>query len=145
VSLLVLPRPIRRELARAAHAAAPAEACGVLIGRRDGDDTLVVAQRPARNLSAAPRHGFTVAPADLARAVAAARRDGFAIVGFYHSHPPTPSGPAPATPSAADLAGGWDDSACVVVAPDPRHGEAATIRGFRLAAGRATEALLVDG
>jgi len=75
----------------AAHAkdAAPAECCGVLIGR-EGDvleavRTGNIADRPTR---------FEIDPKDHLAAIKSARARGLVIVGFYHSHPhsaPIPS------------------------------------------------------
>ena len=67
---------------------------------------------PAANLAADRRRAFVVAPRDLALALAAARRDGLRLLGFYHSHPR-----GPAAPSADDLRGAWRGTRCVVVAP----------------------------
>jgi len=76
----------------------PHEACGILIGEMDdsGEDRLVCDVVPVRNawdLEAAPSaaHGlhdrYSIDPADVARADKLARRQGFDIIGFFHSHP----------------------------------------------------------
>jgi proteasome lid subunit RPN8/RPN11 len=78
----------------AAHAARPAECCGVLLGVA-GDIQEAV---PAGNLSPDPNR-FQVDPKDHIDARRRARSRGLQVVGFYHSHPHRD-----AQPSAADLA-----------------------------------------
>jgi proteasome lid subunit RPN8/RPN11 len=75
-----------------AHAreAAPAECCGLLLGR---DRDIVDAVR-ARNIAADPSTRFLIEPEDHFAARRAARERGLGVVGFYHSHPrstPEPS------------------------------------------------------
>ena len=78
-----------------AHAreAAPAECCGLLVGRvRDIRQAV-----RARNL-ASGLNRFLIDPKDHLDAAREARRQGREIVGFYHSHPRSP-----AVPSETDL------------------------------------------
>ena len=77
-----------------ARAAAPAECCGVLIGR--GDE--VVEAVPTRNAADQPTR-FLIDPQDHFDAIRAARRRQLDVVGYYHSHPHSQ-----AVPSATDLA-----------------------------------------
>lgn len=77
-----------------ARAAAPAECCGVLIGR--GDE--VVEAVPTRNAADQPTR-FLIDPQDHFDAIRAARRRQLDVVGYYHSHPHSR-----AVPSATDLA-----------------------------------------
>ncbi len=96
--------PALADAIRAAAAAAiPHECCGLLEGVRDGGLTRILALHPARNLAGAAGR-FEIAPADHIAAVRAARANGHAIVGCYHSHPG-----GRAEPSAADLAGAGED------------------------------------
>lgn len=85
-------------MAAAAAAAAPREACGLVV--YDGP-------RPVRMLplpNAAPGRGrFEIAPADFFRALGAAEGRGLRVGGVYHSHPR-----GPARLSRTDLAAGWD-------------------------------------
>ncbi len=70
--------------------AAPAEACGLLLGR----DGRVERAEPAANVAADPLRRFEIDPAALVAAHRAARAGGPEIVGYYHSHPtghPVPS------------------------------------------------------
>jgi proteasome lid subunit RPN8/RPN11 len=79
-----------------AHAreAAPAECCGLLVGRSDE----IVDALPTRNIAANPLR-FVIDPKDHIDGRREARRRGLEVVGFYHSHPHSP-----AEPSEADVA-----------------------------------------
>jgi proteasome lid subunit RPN8/RPN11 len=76
----------------AAHAreAAPAECCGVLIGR---DRQIVEAVR-CRNLSDDPNR-FLIDPQDHFDVMRRARAAQLDVVGFYHSHPNSNPEPSP--------------------------------------------------
>ena len=80
-----------------AHArdAAPAECCGLLLGR---DGAVVEAVRTA-NVAEDQRSRFVIDPKDHIDHRREARRRGFDVAGFYHSHPR-----AAASPSATDRA-----------------------------------------
>lgn len=78
-----------------AAAAAPLEACGLLLGR----EGRVLEARPAANVHATPLSHFEIDPAALIAAYKAEREGKERLVGYYHSHP---SGPA--EPSATDRA-----------------------------------------
>jgi proteasome lid subunit RPN8/RPN11 len=80
-----------------AHAleTAPAECCGLLLGR---SDEILEAIR-ARNVADDRTTRFRVDPADHFAARRAARARGLELTGFYHSHPGTA-----AEPSARDVA-----------------------------------------
>ena len=78
-----------------AHAreAAPAECCGLLLGR---DGAVVEAVR-TRNVADDPLSRFVIDPKDHIDHRRDARRRGLDVAGFYHSHPRSP-----ASPSATD-------------------------------------------
>lgn len=70
--------------------AAPAECCGLLLGRGG----LVSKARPAANVAAQPLRRFEIDPAVLLQAHRDARGGGPELLGYYHSHPaghPVPS------------------------------------------------------
>ena len=113
----------RRALAdMRAHARAerPNECCGLLIG----DARRIVRAVRARNRRKSPTR-YLIDPRDHFRAIHAAREEGLAVVGAYHSHP---SGPA--IPSTRDLAEAHDRSYLHVIVSLAGRGET---RGFRLA------------
>ena len=71
-----------------ARAEAPAECCGMLVGRDASIDEAV----QAKNIGAGPTR-FLVDPKDHIDARRAARRRGLEVLGFYHSHPHSPAWP----------------------------------------------------
>jgi proteasome lid subunit RPN8/RPN11 len=90
-----------------AHARAelPNECCGLLVG----DAGEIVRAVRARNQRASPTR-YLVDPEDHFGAIRAARREGLAVVGAYHSHP---SGPP--VPSVRDRAEAHDRSYVYVI------------------------------
>lgn len=87
------------EMVCAAIAAAPREACGLLLGR--GREVERVA--PAVNADPSPTR-YTIAAEDHFAALRAARRDGLEVIGAWHSHPgstpePSPTDTAEAAPA----------------------------------------------
>lgn len=69
--------------------AAPAECCGLLLGREAIERAL-----PAANVAADPLRYFEIDPQALIFAHRAAREGGPQVLGYYHSHPsghPVPS------------------------------------------------------
>lgn len=87
---LTLPASCLDALVAEAMAAAPREACGLLIGRGQEVRRIV----PARNVDASPAR-YTIDPADHFSALREARREGLAVIGAYHSHPAGPPEPSP--------------------------------------------------
>ena len=70
--------------------AAPAECCGLLLGRNGRIDEA----RPAANVARDTLRTFEIDPAALVAAHRAARTGGPELIGYYHSHPnghPVPS------------------------------------------------------
>lgn len=98
-----LPSALADALRAAARSAHPNECCGLLEGVRDGDLFRVQALHPARN-RAAMSDRFEIDAADHIAAQKAARANGRAIIGCYHSHPQ-----GAATPSQVDRAGAAQD------------------------------------
>jgi proteasome lid subunit RPN8/RPN11 len=86
---------VRDALVAHAGETAPAECCGLFLGR---GEEIVEAVR-ARNLADEPATRFLIDPADHFAARRTARGRGLEVVGFYHSHPSSP-----AEPSARDRA-----------------------------------------
>lgn len=93
-------------LAEAARSA-PEECCGILRGRGNRIESAV----PAANVHPSPRTHFEIDPQALVNAHRAARADGPAVLGFYHSHPV-----GPARPSATDRADAAHDGSVWAIA-----------------------------
>ncbi len=94
---LRIAEPFVDAMLRAAVDAAPREACGLLVGRRRE----VVRVVPAANSDPSPAR-YTIAPEDHFAALRAARRDGFEVIGAWHSHPH--GGPEPSPTDSAEAA-----------------------------------------
>jgi proteasome lid subunit RPN8/RPN11 len=103
VTTLLLSHAHRAQIEREAHDAFPRECCGLLEGAPDGDTIRVTALHTARNLSS-DSDRFEIDPADHFAAIRAARANGRAIVGCYHSHPN-----GRAEPSARDSDAAWEE------------------------------------
>lgn len=108
---LQLSAESRLQLIAWARAAAPDEACGLLLGRRRGERVEVEHVRLARNVAADAHRAFEVHPEDHLAFSLEVERQGLDVVGAWHSHPR-----GPATLSAADLAAAAPGWAQVVVA-----------------------------
>ena len=94
------------------------EACGVLYGNVSSfrDVKSVHRAEPLSNARSDQRHRrFLITPADYARAEATAARNGWSILGFYHSHPDHP-----AIPSSYDLAHAFPFLSYVIVSVHER-------------------------
>jgi desampylase len=94
VTTVSLKAEVRRQMVAHAREAAPAECCGLLVGR---GHRVAEAVR-ARNIADSATR-FVIDPAEHIAARREARARGLEVVGFYHSHPHSP-----AEPSATDLA-----------------------------------------
>ena len=92
--MLTLPERHLEAIRRRARRAYPRECCGLLLGETTAGGARVRAALPARNLDAAPRHGYFIDPRALLRGHRAARRHGLDVVGYYHSHPDAPPAPS---------------------------------------------------
>ena len=71
----------------AAEAAAPREACGLLLGRDDPGGICLRRCVPSPNLAPDPIRQFEVDPAVRLRLQRESREGGDPVVGLYHSHP----------------------------------------------------------
>ena len=109
---LALPDALRAQILAEARAARPRECCGLVLGRRVGADAAAATLHPARNLASAADR-FELAPEDHFSAQRAARGQGLAVIGCYHSHPD-----GAARPSAADRAGAGEEGLVWLIAAD---------------------------
>jgi proteasome lid subunit RPN8/RPN11 len=114
---LRLSESLADEIRRHGEAAYPAECCGALVGRLEGEAKEVVRLAPAVNRRTDDPHRYLIAPDDLRRLDADVRAAGLDIVGYYHSHPDHP-----AAPSAFDAAHAWPWYSYVIVRIDQGRG-----------------------
>jgi proteasome lid subunit RPN8/RPN11 len=98
--VIQLPTVARAAITAHAEANFPNEACGLLLGRRLGDQILISDAVPSANIAAEPAHRFEIDPGLRLRLQKAARTGAGDIVGHYHSHPN-----GAAQPSATDRQG----------------------------------------
>lgn len=87
----------------------PEEVCGLLAGRREGDDARVERVFCLENEDHSSEH-FTISAASQLRCIREARAAGLKILGNWHSHPQTP-----ARPSKEDLRLANDPGAIYVI------------------------------
>ena len=124
-TVLALPDELRDALERAARAAYPREACGLLIGKRQGEKTEVVHVEEGRNLNREGEDRFELDPADHLRCDERARAGGLDIVGIWHTHPDHA-----ARPSRFDLERAWEAWSYVILSVGPSRVE--DVRSWRL-------------
>ena len=100
--MLIVTHDLVAQIRAHLEAGYPNEACGILIGEMDGADKTVHAVRPVANVWTADpgdlaghahsqRDRFTIDPLDIVRADREAAKQGWDIVGYFHSHPDSPS------------------------------------------------------
>jgi proteasome lid subunit RPN8/RPN11 len=105
------------QIRRQGEAAYPAECCGVLVGRVDGEAKAVMRLAPAVNRRTDDPHRYLISPDDLRRLELELRGSGEEIVGYYHSHPDHP-----ARPSAFDTEHAWPWYSYLIVRVDRGQG-----------------------
>ena len=98
--MIILPSEPRAAIATHAVADYPNEACGLLLGQRQGDDMIVSQAVASTNVADKPSHRFAIDPGLRLRLQKAARSGSAQILGHYHSHPD-----GTAQPSKTDKAG----------------------------------------
>ena len=114
---LRLPDTLLEQIRRLGEAAYPAECCGALVGRTEGDGKDVARLAPAVNRRTDDPHRYLIAPDDLRRLESEVRAEGLEIVGYYHSHPDHP-----ARPSAFDTEHAWPWYSYLIVRIDRGNG-----------------------
>ena len=130
---LKLRRVLRREIEENASNEYPNESCGLLIGGRNGVETVVESVTAALNLNSERAHDrYVLDPDDFARADRIAAAHDLDVVGIWHSHPDHP-----AEPSQTDLDAAWPGYSYVIVSVT--KGRAGTVRSWRLTNGRFEE------
>jgi proteasome lid subunit RPN8/RPN11 len=111
------------------QAAAPNEACGLLVGH----NRRVTEVLPAGNIASSPRVEYLMDPHDQIRHFQVIEDQGLELLGIYHSHPSSE-----AYPSATDLSMAYYPEAVYAIVsllPDV----APTLRTFRIVDGQISE------
>ncbi len=90
--MLKLTEPVWKAIRAHGEETYPHECCGVLLGHASETENTVEAAVRAGNTRVDSAHNrYHIAPAELIRIQREARREGWDIVGFYHSHPDHPA------------------------------------------------------
>jgi proteasome lid subunit RPN8/RPN11 len=126
---VALPKDLRAQILEEAAAAFPGECCGLVEGIRSDGAFQVAALHAARNLAPASDR-FEIAPEDHVQALKAARANGRALIGCYHSHPN-----GRAEPSAIDKEGAGEENFLWLIAAGRTLGAFVYLRGEFCAAG----------
>lgn len=116
---LRIPRALLDDVHAHARDGAPQEVCGLLAGRRVGDDHEVVRAYRIRNVHPRPVGEYQLDPQEQLRVTLEVEDDlGLEVVGFYHSHPA-----GPARFSATDAArASWPGLSYLIVHLRPAEG-----------------------
>lgn len=108
VWLLPISRDVMVEHCKAVY---PNEGCGILVGRRQRDDWLVMRAIPVPNRNEErSRDRFEISPRDYLRVEKEVRSEGMDIVGIFHSHPDVPP-----FPSMTDAQFAWEGVLNIIV------------------------------
>ncbi len=127
--MIILSRTQLETIERAAEAAYPAEACGLIVGiQNESGDRLVSEVIPSLNILADERADrFEVDPQVRIDTERRIRGTDMALIGHYHTHPDHP-----AAPSETDRAMAFEPN-LVWLITSVTDGKAADTRAFRLA------------
>ena len=124
--MLLFPKAQRKCLHAMVVAGYPHETCGVLIGRQDPEQTVVLRVVEARNRNIDRAHDrYDLHPEDFMKADQSARAEGLEIIGIWHSHPDHP-----ARPSETDRAAAWAGWSYVIASVTEQG--VAELRSWRL-------------
>jgi proteasome lid subunit RPN8/RPN11 len=127
-----IPRRIAQQLLHLAQISPDTEICG-LVGGKDG---IPLTCYPIVNAAEQPERRFLLDPKQQIAAMAAMRDQREELFAIYHSHPA-----APAFPSGTDLAQAAYPEALYLIISLNTQG-ILEMRGFRIAARKATEIIL---
>jgi proteasome lid subunit RPN8/RPN11 len=73
----------------------PEECCGLLVGARKAGIEVHDVQAAANLNQERARDRYQLDPREIHRADVASEKEGFEVIGFYHSHPDHPAAPSP--------------------------------------------------
>lgn len=89
--MLELPAALYAAIRQHGEEAYPHECCGVLLGHAtDRANQVCAAVRAGNTRTDAAHNRYNIAPAELIRIQREGRKEGFDVIGFYHSHPDHP-------------------------------------------------------
>ena len=128
---ITIPSPIYEQMLQHVQAAYPLEACGLLAGRHSRVTRLFQVE----NALASPT-AYEMAPRQQVQAMLTMEKEGWDLVGIYHSHPAGPQ-----TPSTSDVAQAFYPRAAQIIISlaDP---EKPIARAFSIVKGRFDEIMM---
>ena len=126
--MFLLEKGLAQEMIDHARREAPDECCGILAGK----DDKVLRVYPARNALKSPVR-YTLDPKELYQLLQEIEKQGWELLGIYHSHTHTP-----AYPSATDIElAFWPDALYLIISLQDRQDP--QMRAFFIREGRVTE------
>lgn len=95
IMILRIPADLLKIVEKHAVREYPYECCGLLLGKRRGEEATVLQVAEARNIYLGDRRaGYLVDPMDYYGAELRAEAEGMEVLGIYHSHPNKPAKPS---------------------------------------------------
>lgn len=91
--MIILEKGIIERMTSQARQELPNECCGILAGRKNGEDIEIIEIYPMKNIDESPEH-FSMDPKEQFQVYYDIRDRGLKLLGNYHSHPETPSRPS---------------------------------------------------
>ena len=112
--MLILSKTLLDKIHESAIEAYPEECCGALLGQINGDEKQVQECMPILNTSNEnKKRRFMITDQDYMAAEKRARKQGYVLLGFYHSHPDHPP-----IPSETDKQFAWPHFSYPILAID---------------------------
>lgn len=96
--MLLIPTHCYNQLVQEAIEKYPAECCGFLVGKEDGEQRVIHKIIVCKNTASAIEKEYAISAADFVKTEKMAAEKGLCLLGVYHSHPNTV-----AMPSATDV------------------------------------------
>lgn len=134
--MIVLTKKQLRQMTAAALDGVPNEACGLLAGVANEEKSVVCKVYFLTNVDKSPEH-FSMDPKEQFAAVKDMRRNGWKLLGNFHSHPATP-----ARPSEEDKRLAFDRSVSYLIL-SLLDREAPQLKSFRIQGSHVSEEKIV--
>lgn len=133
--MIVLPRTLFEKLHAYCLDTLPNEACGLVGGIVSGQERLVKEIYFIRNLDESPEH-FSMDPQEQFAAYKSMKKNGWTMLGNFHSHPSTPS-----RPSAEDIRLAFDPEVSYLILS--LQDDQGVLKSFRISEGEVREEELI--
>lgn len=85
--MIVLSKKLAGKLEEHAKREAQKEACGIIAGKRKGEQKFVRKIYECKNVSRRPETAYEISPDELLEIITEVEKKGLDVLGFYHSHP----------------------------------------------------------